>query len=109
MAGEQFKNATLEVKRNHIKNTARQCGLTVTSERGGRHVPGSLHPQGRAIDVAGAKSGMAKFFRVYEPLAARGMGISELFYDPEGAYDKGHKIPSIGGHADHVHIAFDPP
>jgi hypothetical protein len=30
---------------------ARDLGVTVTSTTGGSHVPGSLHPQGRAIDV----------------------------------------------------------
>lgn len=35
--------------------------------------------------------------------------MRELFYDPEGTYDNGRRIPAIGGHSDHVHIAFDPP
>ncbi len=109
MAGEQFKNATLEVKRTHIKRTAEQMGLRVTATTNGRHTPGSLHYQGRAVDVAGSASSMMRFFRAYEPLAARRMGVCELFYDPGGAYDNGHKIPAIGGHGDHVHIGIDPP
>ncbi|HEX8305464.1 MAG TPA: hypothetical protein VF612_11350 [Jatrophihabitans sp.] len=109
VVGEQFKNATLEVKRAHIRRTAAQFGLAVTSETSGKHAAGSLHYKGRAIDVAGPASSMLKFFRAYEPLAARWMGVCELFYDPAGAYDNGHKIPAIGGHGNHVHIGFDPP
>jgi hypothetical protein len=109
MPGEQFLNASLEVKRQFIRRRAQEFGLRVTSERGGKHTPGSLHPQGRAIDVAGPAAGMAQFFRAFEPLAQRRLGVCELFYDPLGAYDNGHRIPPIGGHADHVHIGFDPP
>ncbi|MER6198810.1 hypothetical protein ABT234_15795 [Streptomyces sp. NPDC001586] len=106
--GIQFKNATLQVKRNLIRQTAARLGLRVTSETSGNHVQGSYHYQGRAIDVAGAPDAMAKFFRAFERLAT-GSGVRELFYDPLGGYDNGHRIGAIGGHSDHVHIAFDPP
>lgn len=109
MAGEQFKNATLEVKRQNIRRTAAECGLRVTAERNGTHTPNSLHYVGRAIDVAGSAQGMARFFRAYERHAQNRMGVCELFYDPLGAYDNGRRIPSIGGHGNHVHIGFDPP
>lgn len=33
-------------------------------------------------------------------------GIVELFYDPEGGIDDGQEIGAIGGHDDHVHVAF---
>ncbi len=35
-----------------LEDFARQYGLRVTSETGGQHNPGSLHYQGRAIDVS---------------------------------------------------------
>ncbi|WP_331752100.1 hypothetical protein [Streptomyces sp. NBC_00829] len=106
--GIQFKNATLEVKRNLIRQTASRLGLRVTSETGGKHVKGSYHYQGRAIDVAGTPDAMARFFRAFERLAT-GSGVRELFYDPLGGYDNGQRVGAIGGHQHHVHIAFDPP
>jgi hypothetical protein len=109
VAGEQFQNATLDVKRRFIKRKAAEFGLRVTSEREGKHVKGSFHYMGRAIDVAGPPSGMASFYRAFEPLAARLAGVRELFYDPLGGYDNGTRVGAIGGHANHVHIAFDPP
>ena len=34
--------------------------------------------------------------------------IYELFYDPQGAFKFGARLPnSIGGHSDHVHVAAD--
>ena len=107
MPGEQFLNATLEVKRSFIKRKAAELGLTVTSEY--RNDPNSFHGQHRAIDVAGSASEMAAFFRAFEPLARGRKGVRELFYDPLGGWDNFQKIPAIGGHSDHVHIAFDPP
>jgi hypothetical protein len=31
---------------------------------------------------------------------------TELFYDPEGGMKHGRNIGSIGGHRDHVHLAY---
>lgn len=107
MAGEQFLNATLEVKRAFIRRAAAECGLRVTSEY--RPDPDSFHGKNRAIDVAGPASGMSRFYRQFVPLARGRKGVRELFYDPEGAWDNFVEIPPIGGHGDHVHIAFDPP
>lgn len=107
-AADKFKNANLEVKRTLIRNTAKSMGLTVTAERGGQHVPGSYHYRGLAIDVAGPTAGMERFFKAFARHATGG-GVRELFYDPLGSYDDGQKGPAIGGHGDHVHIAFDPP
>lgn len=106
-AGDQFYHASLPVKRQFIRRKAGECGLTVTSEN--RQDPNSFHGRGRAIDVSGSPNGMSEFFRAFAPLAANGKGVRELFYDPEGAYDNGQRIPAIGDHSDHVHIAFDPP
>jgi hypothetical protein len=106
-AGDQFYRATLEVKRQFIKRRAREFGLRVSSEN--RDDPNSFHGKGRAIDLDGPASGMAQFFRAFEPLARNCKGVRELFYDPVGAYDNCRAIPPIGGHSDHVHIAFDPP
>jgi len=39
-------------------------------------------------------------------LAEPGSGkVIELFYDPVGAWKNGLRIPAIGGHDDHVHVA----
>lgn len=35
----------------------------------------------------------------------KGSGIKELFYDPQGAWKGTTRIPAIGGHSDHVHVA----
>lgn len=35
----------------------------------------------------------------------KGSGIKELFYDPQGAWKGTTRIPKIGGHTDHVHVA----
>jgi hypothetical protein len=34
--------------------------------------------------------------------------LAELFYDPQGGWKHGQKIPAIGGHSDHVHVAGGP-
>jgi hypothetical protein len=107
-AREQFKYANLEVKRKLIRETAKKLGLVVTSETGGQHTPGSFHYRGLAIDVAGPPFGMERFFRTFSRHATGG-GVRELFYDPLGSYDDGRRGAAIGGHHDHVHIAFDEP
>lgn len=33
--------------------------------------------------------------------------IYELFYDPQGGWKMGSRIPAIGGHGSHVHVAAD--
>lgn len=33
--------------------------------------------------------------------------IYELFYDPQGGWKFGGRIPAIGDHSDHVHVAAD--
>lgn len=83
---------------------AREMGLAITSTTGGNHVPGSWHYKGRAADVAGSPQQMAAFFNA--ALARYGSHLIELFYDPLGAIKNGARIPAIGGHSDHVHIAL---
>ncbi len=82
-------------------NVARQMGLTITSTTGGRHAPGSYHYQGRAFDVAGSPSQMARFYD-----AMKAQRPTEAFYDPRGGIKFGNEIGAIGGHSDHVHVAF---
>lgn len=83
---------------------AREMGLSITSTTGGQHTKNSWHYKGRAADVAGSPAQMAAFFNA--ALARYGSNLLELFYDPLGAIDNGHRIPAIGGHSDHVHIAL---
>lgn len=90
----------------YAEQRAKELGLTITSKAEGYpgdgvHSNTSYHYQGRAIDVAGDPGAMAQFYRdmaAYSP--------TELFYDPEGGIKHGQQIGAIGGHSDHVHIAF---
>lgn len=88
-------------KLDWAERTAKAMGLTITSTTGGTHVAGSYHYQGRAVDVAGSPAQMAKFFDVLHNTRP-----TELFYDPKGAVKNGSDIAPIGGHSDHVHVAF---
>jgi len=91
----------LNAKTTWAAKVARKMGLTVTSTTGGQHAPGSYHYSGRAVDVAGPPSIMAKFYRF---MAQK--NPTELFYDPLGGIKHGQQIGAIGGHSDHVHVAF---
>jgi len=88
-------------KLDWAERTAKAMGLTITSTTGGTHVAGSYHYQGRAVDVAGSPAQMARFFETLHNTRP-----TELFYDPKGAVKNGSDIPPIGGHSDHVHVAF---
>jgi hypothetical protein len=79
----------------------RELGLHVTSTTGGRHVHGSYHYQGRAADLAGPRSAMREFYREMARTHP-----TELFYDPMGGIKHGHNIGAIGGHGNHVHVAY---
>lgn len=83
-------------------NIAKRMGLVITATTNGVHTPGSYHYQGRAFDAAGTPKQMAKFF----DRIAKMKSPTELFYDPKGAIKNGQRIPPIGGHSDHVHVAF---
>lgn len=91
----------LNAKTTWAAKVARKMGLTVTSTTGGTHAPGSYHYSGRAVDVAGPASVMAKYYRF---MAQK--NPTELFYDPLGGIKHGQQIGAIGGHSDHVHVAF---
>jgi hypothetical protein len=82
-------------------NRAEQLGLRITSTTGGRHAPHSYHYLGRAVDVAGAPSAMRQFYREMSHT-----NPTELFYDPMGGMKHGRNIGAIGGHANHVHVAY---
>lgn len=86
----------------------KQFGLKVTSTTrtpesnaatGG--AKGSYHLSGRAVDLVGTSEQMAAFYRW-----ARLLKPTELFYDPLGGVKDGKDIGPVGGHSDHVHIAF---
>lgn len=76
---------------------------TVTSTTGGGHVEGSLHYQGKAVDLVGDMGSIFGTLAAGNPVP----GINELFYDPAGFYfDEGNRVDgAIGGHEDHVHAA----
>lgn len=83
---------------------ASRYAVRVVSTHGGNHVPSSWHYRYRAIDVVGNKAAMRE-------IAAAACRIPhefrEVFYDPLGRYVKNGEVRlgSIGGHADHVHLA----
>lgn len=64
---------------------------------------GGNHGVGRAADISGDPAKMSAFSKWF--LGNYGGG-SELFYDPLGGWKFGKSIGAIGGHGDHVHIAF---
>ena len=80
---------------------AEELGLRITSTTGGKHAPHSYHYLGRAADVAGAPSAMRQFYREMSRT-----NPTELFYDPMGGMKHGRNIGAIGGHANHVHVAY---
>jgi len=80
---------------------ARELGLQITSTTGGQHAKDSLHYAGRAIDFAGSVYAMRELYRELSQT-----NPAELFYDPMGGIKDGHNIGAIGGHRDHVHVAY---
>lgn len=80
---------------------ARGLGMRITSTTGGKHAPRSYHYQGRAFDAAGTPGQMRQLYR---DLA--GTHPTELFYDPMGGIKHGRQIGAIGGHGNHVHVAY---
>ena len=80
---------------------ARALGLRITSTTGGRHATHSYHYRGRAFDAAGSPAAMSRFYR-----EMAGTNPTELFYDPSGGIKHGRNIGAIGGHGNHVHIAY---
>ncbi|PKN56312.1 MAG: hypothetical protein CVU56_16845 [Deltaproteobacteria bacterium HGW-Deltaproteobacteria-14] len=99
--GAQPVGGSNSQKLSYAKSHATAIGLRITSTTGGKHAPNSYHYQGRAIDVAGSASKMRQF---YHDMHA--MHPTELFYDPLGGVKNGKDIGAIGGHGDHVHVAF---
>ncbi len=80
---------------------ARELGLRITSTTGGHHAPHSYHYRGRAFDASGSRAAMREFFR-----EASTTHPTELFYDPMGGMKHGRWIGAIGGHGNHVHLAY---
>ena len=93
---------------DQLMSFARSLGFNPSHGQttGGRHTPGSLHYQGRAVDLSGSPSQMQNAF--YAAIQTFGGRIDELFYDPIGWYiDAGQKIRgAIGGHGSHVHLGI---
>lgn len=100
-AGWPGSGASNAAKLKWAMKRAKKLGLWITSTTGGQHAPGSYHYQGRAFDCAGSASNMAAFYK-----ATRWTNPTELFYDPLGGVKYGQDIGPIGGHSDHVHIAY---
>ncbi len=87
-----------------MRQLAQQHGLVVTSTTGGTHVPTSYHYSGHAVDVSGPPSNMAAFAQHVR--SQYGPDLKELFYDPLGGWKNGQSIGAIGGHSNHVHVAW---
>jgi len=86
---------------NGAIHRARELGLRITSTTGGRHARHSYHYAGRAIDFAGSARSMRQFYREMSHTHP-----TELFYDPMGGMKHGHSIGAIGGHRNHIHVAY---
>jgi hypothetical protein len=67
----------------------------------------SYHLTGQAYDLTGRPEQMAGFTRYMN--AAYGPNVRELFHDPVGGWKSGRWVGSIGGHRNHVHVAWDEP
>ncbi len=80
---------------------ARDMGLRITSTTGGTHAAHSYHYLGRAFDAAGSPGQMRAFYTEMSRTHP-----TELFYDPMGGIKNGHQIGAIGGHSNHVHLAY---
>lgn len=85
----------------HAMQRARDLGLRITSTTGGRHAQHSYHYRGRAFDAAGSPGAMRTFYREMSRT-----NPTELFYDPMGGIKHGRNIGAIGGHGNHVHLAY---
>lgn len=83
------------------RNRAQELGLRITSTTGGKHAAHSYHYQGRAFDAAGSRGAMSQFYREMSRTSP-----TELFYDPQGGMKHGRNIGAIGGHSNHVHVAY---
>jgi hypothetical protein len=86
---------------NSAMSRAQELGLRITSTTGGKHATHSYHYLGRAVDVAGAPSAMRQFYTEMSHT-----NPTELFYDPMGGMKHGRNIGAIGGHGNHVHVAY---
>ncbi len=80
---------------------AQELGLRITATTNGKHAPHSYHYLGRAVDVAGSRSAMREFYTEMSHTHP-----TELFYDPMGGIKNGRQIGAIGGHSNHVHVAY---
>lgn len=80
---------------------AKQLGLHITATTNGHHVKTSYHYRGRAFDAAGSPTAMRQFYREMSHTHP-----TELFYDPMGGIKNGHQIGAVGGHGNHVHLAY---
>jgi hypothetical protein len=101
LSDDQLLRANGGSQLSDAMSVARGMGLRITSTTGGRHAPGSYHYRGRAFDAAGSHAQMSGFYR-----RMAGTNPTELFYDPSGGIKHGRSIGPIGGHRDHVHIAY---
>lgn len=87
-----------------LEQFAAPYGLTVTSTTGGKHVKGSYHYRGKAVDFAGDQQRM---MALAEAALQHPADFKEVFFDPLGFYVKNGRVyrGAIGGHTDHVHLA----
>jgi 3D (Asp-Asp-Asp) domain-containing protein len=112
--GGTEKGGTFAGVRVGVANMAREVikanpGLSVTSTTKGDHVSGSLHYQGRAVDVAGANMNRAADWLK----GHYGRVLTEGIHNPNLSIKYGKEVPSSfwgpsvwAGHANHIHMAL---
>lgn len=101
LTDDQMLRAAGGSRLSSAMDRAQELGLRITSTTGGKHAPRSYHYSGRAFDAAGSASAMGKFYNEMSKT-----NPTELFYDPKGGMKHGRNIGAIGGHGDHVHVAY---
>src|SRR5262249_17228666 len=97
-----------------VSQTAHAFGLRISSGlRSVAHnaavggAADSYHLTGQAYDLTGPSGRMANFTHYMN--AVYGPKLRELFHDPVGGWKSGQWVGAIGGHRNHVHVAWDPP
>jgi len=97
-----------------VADEAHRFGLRITSgQRSVSHnaavggAPDSYHLHGQAYDLAGPQAKMRGFTNYMN--AVYGPNLRELFHDPVGGWKSGQPVGAIGGHANHVHVAWNQP
>lgn len=88
-------------------------GLAVTSTTGGSHVPGSYHPQGKAVDLANPNYGYMDRAAAWVKTSGLYRSLLEGIHNPNLSVSQGKIVPPSfyasvwAAHRNHIHLALD--